>query len=101
MCGSICYLEKPYDILDQIKKAKPKFILIVRTPFSNSMNDELSVQIVPKNIYEATLPIWTFSKTKFITYLSDMYEVFETWDDDLQADTDTTAKGFLFQIKKS
>ena len=101
MCGSICYLEKPYDILDQIKKAKPKFILIVRTPFSNSMNDELSIQIVPKNIYEATLPIWTFSKTKFITYLSDMYEVFETWDDDLQADTDTTAKGFLFQIKKS
>ena len=101
MCGSICYLEKPYDILDQIKKAKPKFILIVRTPFSNSMNDELSIQIVPNNIYEATFPIWTFSETKFITYLSDMYEVFETWDDDLQADTDAPCKGFLLQIKIS
>ena len=99
MCGSICYLEKPYDVLDQIKEAKPKFIVIVRTPFTNSMNDEISIQIIPKYIYEATFPIWTFSEKKFITHLSDMYEVFETWDDDLQADTNAISKGFLLQLK--
>ena len=101
LAGSICYLEEPYSVLDEIKLLKPKFILIARTPFSNSTKDKISVQIVPKYIYKASYPIWTFSESKFINYLSDIYEVFESWEDDLQADDNAYAKGYLLQLKDS
>ena len=98
MASSICYLESPYTVLDEIKTLKPKFILIVRTPFSNFQNDEISLQIVPNHIYSASYPIWTFSESNFTTYLSDMYEVFNHWEDGLQADPNATAKGILFKL---
>ena len=97
--GSLCYVENAYGILGEIKTLSPKFILIVRTPFSNSSDDEISLQIVPKSIYDASYPIWTFSESKLLAYLSDNYVLFEQWEDDLQADKDATAKGFLFRKK--
>ena len=57
MGGSICYLENPYNELDEIKSLKLKFTLAVRTAFSSSADDEVSMQIVPKDIYGATYPI--------------------------------------------
>ena len=98
--GSLCYIEHAYRVLDEIKNLSPKFILIVRTPFSDLSDDEISLQIVPKNIYDASYPIWTFSEPKLLAYFSDNYFLFEQWEDDLQADKDAVAKGFLF-IKKS
>jgi putative methyltransferase (TIGR04325 family) len=96
--GSLCYIENPYKILDQIKSVKPKFILFTRTPFTSLDKDEVSIQIVPKSIYEASFPIWSFSETKIINYLSDLYEIFEIWNDNLQADDDAVAKGILFKL---
>ena len=98
--GSLCYIKHAYRVLDEIKNLSPKFILIVRTPFSDSSDDEISLQIVPKNIYDASYPIWTFSESKLLAYFSDNYFLFEQWEDALQADKDAVAKGFLF-IKKS
>ena len=97
--GSLCYIEDAYSILDEIKNLSPKFILIVRTPFSDGFDDKISLQIVPRAIYNASYPIWTFSESKLLAYLSDNYELFEQWEDDLQADQDATAKGFLFRKK--
>ena len=97
MAGSICYIENPYKVLEEIIALKPKFILIVRTPFSSLMEDKISIQYVPKSIYDASFPIWILSEKKFKSYLSDFYEVLEEWKDDLQADTDHVAKGMLFK----
>ena len=99
--GSLCYLESPYKILDQIKSVKPEFILFTRTPFTDLDKDDISIQIVPKSIYEASFPIWTFSESKIIGYLSDLYEIFEIWNDNLQADNNAVAKGILFKLIKS
>jgi putative methyltransferase (TIGR04325 family) len=98
--GSLCYIEHAYRVLDEIKNLSPKSILIVRTPFSDLSDDEISLQVVPKSIYDASYPIWTFSESKLLDYLSDNYFLFEQWEDALQADKDAIAKGFLF-IKKS
>ena len=98
--GSLCYIEHAYRVLDEIKNLSPKSILIVRTPFSDLSDDEISLQIVPKYIYDASYPIWTFSESKLLAYFSDNYFLFEQWEDSLQADKDAIAKGFLF-IKKS
>ena len=97
--GSLCYLKNPYKILDDVKSLKPKYILFTRTPFVKSEEDEISVQIVPKAIYDASFPIWNFSEIKITNFLSDLYEVFEKWDDKLQADKDTVAKGILYKLK--
>ena len=85
--------------MDEIKLLKPKFLLITRTPFSSATEDEISIQHVPKTTYNASYPIRTFSEEKFKKYLSDMYDVFEHWEDTLQADDDAVAKGILFIIK--
>ena len=97
MAGSICYIENPYKVLDEIIALKPKFVLIVRTPFSSLTEDKISIQYVPKSIYDASFPIWTLSEIKFKNYLSDCYEILEEWKDDQQADTDHVAKGMLFK----
>lgn len=110
--GSLCYVENPYEILDKIKSTKPTFILFTRTPFNSLDKDKISIQIIPKNIaentshlpknmYEASFPIWTFSETKFVNYLSDLYEIFEVWNDNLQADDNAVEKGILFKLIKS
>lgn len=99
--SSLCYIENAYEILGEIKKVSPKFILIYKTPFSNSTDDDIWIQNVPKFIYDASYPVWIFSKSKMLTYLSDSYELFEEWDDDLQAYEDVPTKGFLFKKKSN
>lgn len=98
--GSICYIKEPFTILDKILEANPKFIIITRTPFSDSSRDTLSVQIVHPSIYNASYPIWTFSEANFKKYLSSKYDLIEEWKDYFQADTKAVAKGFLFRRKK-
>jgi putative methyltransferase (TIGR04325 family) len=97
--GSICYFEEPYKALDEILEVAPKFILITRTPFSDLLKDSLSLQIVPPSIYNASYPIWTFSKENFKGYLSSAYDLIEEWEDGLQADADADAMGMLFRLK--
>ena len=100
MGGSICYIEEPYKVLDRILEMSPKFILITRTPFSNSSEDSLSVQIVPPIIYSASYPIWTFSENRIKQYLSKSYTLIEDWFDRLQADEDAYAMGMVFMLKQ-
>ncbi len=99
LCGSICYFEKPYNALDEILEVAPKFIVITRTPFSNLLEDSLSVQIAHPDVYNASYPVWTFSQENFKGYLSSSYELIEEWEDGLQADEDAVAMGMLFRLK--
>ena len=98
--SSLCYIENAYRILDQVKSLSPKFILIVRTPFSDGNNDTIWIQNVSKSIYDASYPLWIFSESKLLSYLEDSYELFEVWDDDFQAYDEMSAKGFLFRKTK-
>ena len=99
MGGSLCYIKNPYELLEQLIALKPKYILIIRTPFSTLTEDKILIQYVPKSIYDASFPIWLFSESKFKNYLSDFYEIFEEWEDNLQADPESVAKGILFKLK--
>ena len=98
MGSSLCYLEKPYKILGEIMKIEPHFILIFRTPFSNSDIESISIQQVPNNIYNASYPFWTLSKAKVVMFLSEKYELFEEWNDELQAYPNKSF-GLLFRKK--
>ncbi len=74
------YIEKPYELLDDILKNDLKYILIDRTPFSK-VNEKITLQIVPPNIYEASYVCRIFDETKLIQYLKNKnYELLEDFD---------------------
>lgn len=74
------YLENPYAILDKVLKLGFEFILIDRTPLIESGDDRITVQKVPPSIYDASYPAWFFNRDKFLSFLSDDYELMAEFD---------------------
>ncbi|MEI4801448.1 TIGR04325 family methyltransferase [Bacillus sp. FJAT-51639] len=97
--GVIQYLEKPYEFLEQVMKYNFKFILFDRTPFFD-VEDRMTLQIVPPEIYEASYPAWFFNLDKFLYFFRTKYDIidafdsFESWK---LEDAQSQNKGFLFK----
>lgn len=76
------YLEKPFDILDQLLSSSFSIIIIDRTPITQTAADQIKVQTVPPEIYQASYPCWFFSEKKLYSYLQRkgylLIEQFET-----------------------
>lgn len=60
------YIENPYQLLTELLQCKFEFIIIDRTPFTEKK--EITLQIVPPNIYNASYPCWIFNKKEFIDF---------------------------------
>jgi len=96
--GVLQYIEKPYELIEQIKSKGIKYIIIDRTPFI-SKKDRITIQKVHPEIYKAKYPCWFFNKTSFLNSFNDKYELifdFEALD---KANIKSEFKGFLFKIK--
>ena len=91
------YLEKPYDLLEEIINHNIKYILIDRTYFSEEEKDKISVQVVPKDIYKASYPCWFFSSKKFLSFFHKDYVLISDFEDYAGC---KEAKGFFFERKK-
>lgn len=65
------YLEKPYEVLRDLKEFKPEAILIDKHPVIKGSEDRLTVQHIAPEIYEASYPAWFFSEQKFKNFMSD------------------------------
>jgi len=75
------YFDTPYSILDEILRCDFEYILIDRTPFSVSGNDEVKLQVVPSHIYEASYPCWFFDEIFLINYfVTKGYKIIESFD---------------------
>lgn len=61
------YIEKPYELLDDILKNNFKYILIDRTSFSKG-DEKIKLQVVPPNIYTASYPCRFLNELKFVKY---------------------------------
>lgn len=59
------YLEKPYDIINDVIRRKIKYIIIDRTPFTDKA-DRITLQRVPPHIYKACYPCRFFNKKGFL-----------------------------------
>lgn len=66
----IQYIEQPYSLIDKLLTYSFRFIIIDRTPFSLSQQDEIKVQVVPPSIYRASYPCWFLSEIKLNKLLS-------------------------------
>jgi putative methyltransferase (TIGR04325 family) len=61
------YIEKPFDLLDNLLEYNFDFILIDRTPFSIE-GEVIKNQIVPTHIYKASYPCRFFNEVLFLKY---------------------------------
>lgn len=68
----IQYLEKPREVLSSLAAIGAPYILIDRTSFIAHESDRLTVQTVPKAIYDASYPAWFFSEKLFLKTMLDL-----------------------------
>jgi len=100
----IQYLEKPYELLEQLIDFDPEYIIFDKTPFNKIGRDIITVQKVPKHIYNASYPSWIFDYKKFINFMSQKYELvskFNEYQEDVFQVDNTVAewKGLFFKKK--
>ena len=103
LAGVLQYIENPYSLLDEVFKFDIPYILIDRTPFIYKECDQITLQIVSPNIYDASYPCWFFDKYKMIDYFThNHYTLVEEFDvvDELDGKNEMYAfKGMLWKNK--
>lgn len=94
------YVEKPYQILNEVLETKVPFIIFDKMPFvTQSERDILTVQYVPAHIYKASYPAWFFNEQKFKNVLSASYEILEEFVDEDRANVPSIYKGLITKRK--
>jgi putative methyltransferase (TIGR04325 family) len=97
------YLKEPYAILDTTRCNEIKYIIIDRTYFlENELEDILTIQKVPPEIYDASYPAWFLSLDKFISYINKYHDIVFKWqalDQHKLANHKTIGLGFLLKEK--
>ncbi len=71
LSGVLQYLPDPWEKLQTLRQLGSLYIFVDRTAFTVSDSDRLTIQHVPGWIYEASLPSWFLSETKFLKWVSD------------------------------
>ncbi len=69
------YLKDPYAVIKELLQYKFDTIIIDRTNFIKRKKDRLTVQHVPKEIYEASYPCWFFNEQRFLSHFLEAYEI--------------------------
>jgi putative methyltransferase (TIGR04325 family) len=89
------YLEKPYELLEEIMSKKPDYIIVDRTPFVD-YGDRITVQKVNPRIYKGSYPCWFFNEEKFRLFFSKDYIMILEFDALDSANINSKFKGFIF-----
>ena len=71
LLGSVLqYMEKPYELLAELTSKKIDYIIIDRTPVYINKTERITIQKVPKKIYEAQYPCWILNEEKLINNIA-------------------------------
>jgi putative methyltransferase (TIGR04325 family) len=95
----IQYIEKPYDLINEIVSKDLDYIMIDRTLLINKPYDRLTIQEVPGKIYKASYCCWFLSKLKFMKLFEEKYELVYDFDIKENININSEYKGFLFRKK--
>lgn len=74
------YIEKPYNLINDILNYDFNYIIIDRTTFNNEDKDRLTLQVIPPEIYQASYPAWFFDENKFMNLFSSKYDIIAEFD---------------------
>lgn len=104
--GTLQYIEKPYDLINEITNHKFSHIIFDRLFFIDDIEEQITTQSVDPNLfYEASFPVWLFNEMKFKNYLTQNYNLiseFKSEDDDNEIEGKRIYhKGFYFKIKNN
>jgi putative methyltransferase (TIGR04325 family) len=81
--SSLQYLEKPFEVIEDILKYEIPYLMIDRTAFIEAEEDRLTIQKVPPAYYDASYPCWFFSKQKFLRFMSSHYTLLGEFKDEM------------------
>lgn len=93
------YIEKPYDLLQQLGESKIQHVIIDRLPFISGEEDRITIQNVSPHIYRASYPAWFFSETKFLQFINERFDVVEEYDCNLHLNIRSEVKGLILRLK--
>lgn len=97
------YLEKPYEMLENLMRYKITYILIDNTYFNYEDSDRICIQRVPPEIYKASYPCWMLNQKRVKTILTNEYDIISTHENDSFIFLDGKKiqyQGSLFKIKE-
>ncbi len=94
--GSVCYLEKPAQVIRKAVQLSPTRIVFDRTPEVASNHDVIGIQRVGRKIYKASYPIWAFAPGSLAKMIGPDYKLSFDWISKFQPDPQTTSKGYCF-----
>jgi putative methyltransferase (TIGR04325 family) len=97
------YIKEPYLLMGELIKNKINNIIIDRTPFLSDGPEMITIQVVPKYIYEASYPSWIFNMDKFNRYFQEKYSLvteFDAIDGSIKSGSiSANYKGFILELK--
>lgn len=101
------YIEKPYELLDEIIDFGFDFVIFDRTSFNIDKIDRLTIQKVPDEIYKASYPSWFLNEQSLIQSFDSKYDLIYTFFSTIPGEQvykiDNKplgyGKGFLFMLK--
>jgi putative methyltransferase (TIGR04325 family) len=75
LSGMLQYVSDPFLLLEELNQSEVEYLIIDRIPTSIKSFDQITVQYVPKHIYEGSYPAWIFSKKKLLETLLKSYSL--------------------------
>lgn len=88
------YLPDPYKELEKLLELKIPTVIVDRTPFSTSGEEYLTVQHVPKEIHEASYPVWIFSMLKMEHHWERHYSKLFSFENEERLDPKVIYRGY-------
>lgn len=77
VASTLQYVERPYEMLQDIVQRGAPFVLFDRTTFSHDGTDVLAIQKVDPAIYPAAYPTWILSRQRFMDVMLEKYDLLE------------------------
>jgi putative methyltransferase (TIGR04325 family) len=76
ICSVLQYIEKPYQLLDEVVNTKIPYIMLDYVGYNNRNSDRITIQHVPPVFYgiEASYPCYFFNRAKIQDKLCERYE---------------------------
>lgn len=100
LSGVLQYLDDPYSWLDKFLNKGFKYIIFDRTAFSLENRNRLTIQVVPKYIYDASYPAWFLNEKEFLGKFVN-YDILLNFENtiDVVHEIPSVYKGYLFKRK--
>lgn len=97
LSGVLAYLEKPYELLNEINESGFSHVLVDRTAFLLCGEDRLVVQHTPPELGGGSYPIWLFNRANVIAALGVNFSIKAEWPGADVIDARVNYQGLYFQ----